>query len=280
MLNRAVARPLALVAVCLATAAGCGEDATRQTAAPASSGAASTASTPASSPAASTSAPATSSAPSTPATTSAAPASPSSAPTSAAPTPAPRGPLGARLLAAGEVPGFNDQYRWRTGTTTRHRAAHLGGHLPALRPDVHRRRRRSPSAPSPRPSAGPRTARSSWSRRSPTSRPPAARSPCSPRGAPDAPTGSGTTDARTSAGWSRWVSRRRHRGLVPAHLRAREGRPRRAVLRRPGHGPSSAPGSRWSRCCLAGQDYNYEAGQEPMVAAVQRAAASSTLDRA
>ena len=118
MLNRAVARPLALVAVCLATAAGCGEDATRQTAAPASSGAASTASTPASSPAASTSAPATSSAPSTPATTSAAPASPSSAPTSAAPTPAPRGPLGSRLLAAGEVPGFNDQYRWRPGTTT------------------------------------------------------------------------------------------------------------------------------------------------------------------
>ncbi len=109
MLNRAVARPLALVAVCLATAAGCGEDATRQTAAPASSGAASTASTPASSPAASTSAPAT---------TSSAPASPSSAPTSAAPTPAPRGPLGGRLLGAGEVPGFNDQYRWRTGTTT------------------------------------------------------------------------------------------------------------------------------------------------------------------
>ena len=264
MLNRALARPLALVAVCLVTASGCGEDTTEQTAAPASSAAASTAP---SSPAATTAAPTTSSTPSTPATTSAAPA-----PTTAAPTvaPAPGAPLGSRLLGAAEVPGFNDQYRWRAGTTTateprtsavtcqRFGLTSIGAEKVAVRTFT--------------PAAGGTTDRAVEQ----------------VAAFPDAQTARRAYAVLTS--WRAQCAdrlrdhRRSHVGgletvSVPAGTAGWylltygpvKGDPDSQYYDAQG---MALVGSRIATVSmvLAGQDYNYEAGQEPMVAAVQRAA--------
>jgi hypothetical protein len=125
--RRARSRPLAAGAALLAVVlAGC----TGETQPDAASSTPTTPATSATSPAASPSTPATSSAPAEP-STSAAPSSPtatvrpSDPPASATPTTpaktspaaAPAADLAPQLLDGRRLPGFNEQYRWRTATT-------------------------------------------------------------------------------------------------------------------------------------------------------------------
>ena len=107
MLTRALARPLAPVAAVLLLASGCGGQPSSDQADPAPSGDTS-----------SPSAPASTQTPSRSPDASPAPTSPSPSDT-ASPTTGPRpgGSLRSRLLTAGELPGFNADFRW-TATST------------------------------------------------------------------------------------------------------------------------------------------------------------------
>jgi hypothetical protein len=93
MLTRALARPLACIVVCLAVVTGCGDDDKQPTSS-------------------ATASDSTSSAPS--------PTEESSAPTggpSQTATSGPSGSLRSRLLTADELPGFNEEFRWAQGST-------------------------------------------------------------------------------------------------------------------------------------------------------------------
>jgi hypothetical protein len=114
MLTRALARPLACVAVCLVLASGCGAEPSDQADQPATD-AASSPSTPTSSPASESAAPSQTPTP-TP-TPSPSPTRPSASATSAAPAPSPGAPPRDRLLTAKELPGFNTEFRWSEAST-------------------------------------------------------------------------------------------------------------------------------------------------------------------
>jgi hypothetical protein len=116
MLTRALARPLACVAVCLVLASGCGGEPSDQADQPATD-AASSPSTPTSS--AASESPAPSQTPTPTPTPSPSPTRPSASAsaTSPAPAPNPGAPLRDRLLTANELPGFNAEFRWSEAST-------------------------------------------------------------------------------------------------------------------------------------------------------------------
>ena len=137
----------------------------------------------------------------------------------AAPPPGPAA-CAARLLDAADVPGFNDDYRWtegRTrsrepqapfGTCQRFAMTSIGATAVAVRDYL--------------PAAGGTQAPTrppSWSRSSPTRPPHGARSRCSRRGEPSAPTSSGASRPSEVGDLQDVSVRRRHRWLVPPHLR-------------------------------------------------------------
>jgi hypothetical protein len=118
MLTRALARPLACVAVCLVLASGCGGEPSDRAEEP-TTDAASSPSTPTSSPASESPAPSQTPTPTpTPSPSPTEPsASASASATGTAPAPNPGAPLRDRLLTARELPGFNAEFRWSEAST-------------------------------------------------------------------------------------------------------------------------------------------------------------------
>ena len=118
MLTRALARPLACVAASLLLVSGCGGPSSDQADEPASD-AASSPSTPTSSPAGES--PAASQTPTPTPTPSASPTKPSASTSASAsstsPGPTQGGSLRDRLLTARELPGFNAEFRWQEAST-------------------------------------------------------------------------------------------------------------------------------------------------------------------